>query len=240
MKVGIMQPYFFPYLGYWQLMNAVDKYVVYDDVNYIKGGRINRNAILMNGSAHPINLPLLGASPNKHINEVQVNPEPIQREKLFRTISQSYSKAPYFESVMALLEETLRCEEANLGRFLFQTFLRLNAYLDVQTQLILSSEMKKNTALKGREKVIHICTLLGATEYYNSVNGIPLYEPHRAEFEAVGIELKFPKMRDIVYPQFKNEFVPNLSIIDVMMFNSREECRRLLGEYDFVKGEDYL
>ena len=88
--------------------------------------------------------------------------------------------------------------------------------------------------------MLHICGLLGADEYFNSVNGVPLYEPHRAEFEAAGIELRFPKMRPIEYPQFKNEFVPNLSIIDVMMFNSREECRRLLEEYDFIKGEDYL
>lgn len=240
MKIGIMQPYFFPYLGYWQLMNAVDRYVVYDDVNFIKGGRINRNVILLNGAAHPINLPLLGASPNKHINAVQVNPDPIARGKLLRTIEQSYTRAPWYSQVMPVLTEALEYQEEDLGKFLYHSFQVVGAYLGIETELILSSGMQKDCSLKGKDKVIHICRLLGGDEYYNSVNGVPLYEPHRAEFEAAGIELKFPKMRPVEYPQFKNEFVPNLSIIDVMMFNSREECGRLLGEYDFIKGEDYL
>ena len=240
MRIGIMQPYFFPYLGYWQLMNAVDRYVVYDDVNFIKGGRINRNSILMNGAAHPINLPLLGASPNKHINEVQVNPDPVARGKLLRTIEQSYARAPYYADAMPVIAAALECPEEDLGKFLYSSFRTVGAYLGIGTELILSSEMQKDCSLKGKDKVLHICGLLGADEYFNSISGVPLYEPYRAEFEAAGIELKFPKMRPVEYPQFKNEFVPNLSIIDVMMFNSREECRRLLEEYDIIKGEDYL
>jgi len=240
MKLGIMQPYFFPYLGYWQLMNAVDRYVVYDDVNFIKGGRINRNVILLGGAAHPINLPLLGASPNKHINEVRVNPDPIARGKLLRTIEQSYARAPFFAEVMPLVAEAVEYSEEDLGKYLYHSFQVVGGYLGIETELILSSEMQKDCSLKGKDKVLHICALLGADEYYNSVSGIPLYEPYRAEFEAAGVELKFPKMRPVTYPQFKNEFVPNLSIIDVMMFNSREECRRLLGEYDLIKGEDNL
>ena len=237
-KVGIMQPYFFPYLGYWQLMNAVDRYVVFDDVDYIKSGRINRNAILLNGKSHNINLPILGASSNKHINEIQVNPERLLRKKVMRTLEQNYVKAPYFDQALPIIEEVLFQDETDLGRFLYHSFEIVGAYLGITTELILSSDLKKENDLYGYHKVISICKGLGAAEYYNSVSGIPLYEPHRPEFEAAGIELSFPKMRDIVYPQFKNEFVPNLSIIDVMMFNPREECQRLLSEYDIVKGED--
>lgn len=237
MKLGIMQPYFFPYLGYWQLMNAVDRYVVYDDVNFIKGGRINRNAILVNGAAHNINLPLLGASPNKHINEVQVNPDPVARTKLIRTVEQSYAKAPYFAEVMPLLAEAISCSEADLGKYLLNTFRAVGGYLGITTELLLSSELEKDSSLKAHDKVVDICRRLGADEYYNSISGVPLYEPHRDLFEAAGIELRFPVMRQVQYRQFKNEFVPNLSIIDVIMFNSREECRGLLQEYDFYKGD---
>ncbi len=235
MKLGIMQPYFFPYLGYWQLMNAVDHYVVYDDVNFIKGGRINRNAILNNGNALNINLILSGASPNKLINEVEVNGDPVAKNKLLRTLEMSYSKAPYFKQIMPMLEEIIMYDESNLAKYLFNSFKVIGEYLNIKTNLVMSSDLDKDCSLKGYVKVIEICKLFGADQYYNSVNGIPLYEPHRSEFEEAGIELCFPKMRDISYPQFKNEFVPYLSIIDVMMFNSQEECIKLLSEFDLVK-----
>ena len=235
MKLGIMQPYFFPYLGYWQLMNAVDTYVVYDDVNFIKGGRINRNAVLMNGASSNINLILNGASPNKLINEVQVKNDPLPKKKLIKTLEACYGKAPYFKQVMPMLEEIIMQDEENLAKYLFRSFEIIGAYLGIKTKLIMSSDLDKDCSLKGYHKVISICKLLGATEYYNSVSGIPLYEPHRAEFEAEGIELCFPKMRDVTYPQYKNEFVPYLSIIDIMMFNSQDECKALLSEHVLVK-----
>ncbi|MCR5663636.1 MAG: WbqC family protein [Oscillospiraceae bacterium] len=238
MKLGIMQPYFFPYLGYWQLMNAVDRYVIYDDVNFIKGGRINRNAILTNGQAHNINLPLLGASPNKHINEVGVNCDPIQQRKLLETLRACYARAPYYREALPVLEKVLTQQEDNLGRYLTFQMRVMADFLGMDTELIVSSELEKDTALKAENKVLHICSLLGATEYYNSVSGIPLYEPHRARFEAAGIELRFPRMRPVTYRQYKNDFVPNLSIIDVMMFCSRQECRALLKEFDFVEAEE--
>ncbi len=234
MIVGIMQPYFVPYLGYWQLMNAVDRYVVYDDVNYIKGGRINRNSILTNGQAQYFNLPLQGASPNKHINEVGVNCDPKQQEKLLRTLYGCYGKAPYYQQVFPILEEIITQQEPNLARYLYFSFQKIGAYLGIQTELILSSELDKDCSLKAHNKVIAICKGLGADTYYNSISGVPLYEPHRALFEENGLHLCFPKMREVSYKQFKGEFVPNLSIIDVMMFNSQEECQKLLLEYDLT------
>lgn len=235
MKIGIMQPYFVPYLGYWQLMNAVDRYVVYDDVNYIKGGRVNRNSILQNGQSQYFNLPLIGASPNKHINEVEVNNDPKQQEKLLRTLEMCYKKAPYYAQVQPIFQEIFTQTETNLAKYLFFSFQKIGAYLGITTELILSSELEKDCTLKAHDKVIAICKELGADHYYNSVNGIPLYEPHRSLFDENGIQLCFPKMRDISYKQFKGEFVPYLSIIDVMMFNSQEECQRLLLEYDLTE-----
>ena len=97
MKIGIMQPYFLPYIGYWQLLNAVDKYVIYDDVNYIKGGWINRNRILINKEPKYFNVKLNGASPNKLINEVEVSNDNIWQKKLLKTIEENYKKAPFLK-----------------------------------------------------------------------------------------------------------------------------------------------
>lgn len=218
-------------------MNAVDRYVVYDDVNFIKGGRINRNAILMNGSAHNINLILSGATPNKHINQVEVNTDPRTQEKLLRTLEMCYAKAPFYEQTASMLRSIICQHEPNLAKYLYYSFQTIGEYLGIKTELVMSSDLKKDCSLRAEKKIIAICKLLGADEYYNSVGGISLYVPHRGEFSQAGIELHFPKMREITYPQFKNEFVPNLSIIGVMMFNSQDECRRLLTEYDIVTGD---
>ncbi|MGI6161644.1 MAG: WbqC family protein [Christensenellales bacterium] len=234
MKTGVMQPYFFPYLGYWQLMNSVDTYVVYDDVNYIKGGRINRNAILLNGKAHNINLILRGASPNLLINEVKVSAEPQWRAKLLRTISQAYSKAPFVEQVMPVLDSVINNQEENLAKFLFYSFEKVSAYLGIETKLIMSSDIPKDNELKGRYRLYDIFKALDTTEYYNAINGMSLYAEHSDEFSERGVALRFLEMLPVEYPQLRNEFVPNLSIIDIMMFNSKEQCSELLNQYKLL------
>lgn len=233
MKLGIMQPYFLPYLGYWQLMNAVDTYIVYDDVNYIKGGRINRNTILINREAKNINLILSGATPTKHINEILVNDSLVQKRKILSKIQMAYSKAPNYESVYPILEKVFLQQENNLAKYLYNSFKIVGEYLNIQTNILLSSELKKDCSLKGKDKVISICKLLEADEYYNSVGGMELYD--KEEFAANRIKLSFLKMNDdIIYKQFNNEFVPYLSIIDVMMFNSQQECQEMLKRYTLI------
>ena len=235
MRLAIMQPYFIPYLGYWQMMKAVDQYIVYDDVNYIKGGWINRNNVLMQGQARLYNLPVLGASPNKLINEVEVNCDPRQQTKTLRTLEMCYSHAPYYAQVYPLMQNVLMYQENNLAKYLMHSFEVIGEYLGITAQMKLSSELEKDCSLKAHEKVIDICRRTGATEYYNAIGGIPLYEPHRAEFEEHGIDLKYLKMKPVEYKQYKNEFVPNLSIVDVMMFNSQEECQKFLSEYELIR-----
>lgn len=232
-KLGIMQPYFFPYLGYFQLMNIVDKYVVYDDVNFIKGGRINRNAILVNGESKPFNLLLKGASPNKHINEIDLLHDSIAEGKMLKTIEMNYKKAPYFDSAFPVIEKIICNPEKNLGIYLYNSFQMLCKYMDIHTKLILSSTLEKNNSLKSAEKVYHICHLLNTSEYYNSIGGWELYS--HEEFEKRGIKLFFVKLKDnFRYKQFKDEFVPNLSIIDVMMFNSVEKIQEMLTQYTLI------
>lgn len=233
MKIGIMQPYFLPYLGYFQLMNLVDKYVVYDDVNFIKGGRINRNNMLnTNGKPLQFNILLNGASPNKLINEIELLPDMINRHKTLKSIFFNYQKAPYFSETYSLMEEIFLNKEKNLALFIFDSFNFVCKYLGIKTKLMLSSSLAKKNDLKAEEKVYDICRLLKATDYYNSIGGENLYS--HEEFKKLGINLHFLKMDDIKYKQFDNEFVPFLSILDVMMFNSVKTIQEMLKKYTLI------
>lgn len=232
MIIGIMQPYFIPYIGYWQLINAVDVYVVYDDVNYIQRGWVNRNRILINGQPKYINVPLLKASQNKRINEISVDHDITLLKKNLRRIEEAYRKAPYFSEVYPIFEKIVRCKEDTLALYNLNAIKIINQYLDIRTQLILSSDLKKNNDLKGSEKIVSICCLLGATEYYNAIGGQNLYTYDK--FEEKGIKLKFLKAGNIMYNQFSNNFCDNLSIIDVMMFNDKMQIKKMLQNYTLI------
>lgn len=231
MKLAIMQPYFFPYLGYWQMLNAVDVFVIYDDVNYIKNGWINRNNILSNGAGHLITLALDKASPFKKINETYILTG--AREKVLGFIRNSYLKAPFFKAVFPLIEDIINYPENNIALFLENQFKNIFAYLGVQTKILLSSrDVKKNLSLSAQEKVLQICKNVGATQYINAIGGQDLY--NKETFAENGIQLNFIKMNTVCYQQFKNDFVQNLSIIDVMMFNSPEQIKVILDEYELI------
>lgn len=232
MKVGIMQPYFLPYIGYWQLMNAVDKYVIYDDVNFIKGGWINRNRILMNGEAKMINLQMNGASPNKLINEVEVLGNPIHNKKLLKTIESCYKKAPYYSNVFPVIENIINQDEKNLAKYLEFSIRQICEYLSIDTEIIVSSTINKNNDLRGEDKVIEICKVLGADEYFNAIGGQDLYSYDG--FAVHEIKLSFLKTNSVEYKQFNNEFGSNLSIIDVMMFNSRYQIKDMFEVYELL------
>ena len=235
MKLGIMQPYFVPYIGYWQLMNVVDKYVIYDDVNFIKGGWINRNRILINGKTNYFNIPMMGASPNKLINEVNVNKDERLIRKNLRTIEGAYKRAPYYQVVYPIIERIFKTEKENIAEFIYESFQIINDYLGIETELIMSSTLNKECSLKGEDKVLAICKELGATEYYNAIGGQKLYSFE--DFRKHGIALKFVQTEKIVYEQFGEEFKPDLSIIDVMMFNSSTEIRKMLGLFTVIEDE---
>ena len=232
MKIGIMQPYFFPYIGYWQLINAVDKYVIYDDVNYIKGGWINRNRILIKDEPSFINLKMNGSSPNKLIKEIHVSNDNRWKNKLLKSIELSYRKAPFFEMSFPIIEEIINHDEVNLSLYLENLIKRIAEYLEMNTEFVLSSNIEKDNSLKGQDKVIEICKSLGAKEYYNAIGGVELYSAEN--FNSYGIELKFLRTEYIEYKQFKNDFSPYLSIIDVMMFNSKEEIMNILDMYSLT------
>jgi hypothetical protein len=232
MKLGIMQPYFFPYIGYWQLINAVEKYVICDDVNFIKGGWINRNRILINSESKFINLRMHNASQNKLINQIEVLGNSVYNRELLKTLKICYKKAPHYKDVFPIIESIIKLDEKNLARYLELLIRRICEYLSINTDFIISSTITKNKDLRCQDKIIEICKILGADEYLNAIGGEALYSPQ--DFAAQGIQLKFLNTGEIRYQQFKNEFVPNLSIIDVMMFNEPEKINAMLDDYELV------
>ncbi len=229
MKLGIMQPYFFPYLGYWQLLANVDKYIVYDDVTYIKGGWINRNNFLINGQKKLLTMQLEKASSYVLIKDIVIKDD---FSKFLKTIEMGYKKAPFFEDVFNLLKEICQFQDKKLGTFLFNSHKKICEYLEINTELILSSLFEKNSEQKGKDKVISICKQFRADEYINAIGGQSLYD--KKEFAENGIKLNFLQANLKVYKQFKNEFVAGLSIIDIMMFNSKKNIKEMLNDFELV------
>lgn len=236
MKLGIMQPYFVPYIGYWQLINAVDLYVIYDDVNYIKGGWINRNRLLINEEAKYFNVQLDGASSNKLINEIGISRNENVIKKNLRIIEAAYGKAPYFKNVYPIIKEILLFETTNLSDYLVNSIEKICQYLCIKTRIIRSSDIPKNNKLHGQEKVLEICKILGAKEYYNAIGGKELY--NYSAFKKEGIDLKFLQCNEIIYQQYGKEFISNLSIIDMMMFNSLEFIKKNLINYKVISKDN--
>ncbi|GAB3792696.1 WbqC family protein [Spirosoma humi] len=233
MTLAIMQPYFLPYIGYMQLMNAVDTFVLYDDVSFINRGWINRNRLLINGQEHLFTVPLKDASQNKRINEVHLADDPKWRSKLLKTIEQGYRKAPCYQQVMPITEKIINFTTDSIADLVYFSLVELNQYLGITTRLVASSSIYSNADLKAQERILDICRQENATRYINPIGGIELYD--KPTFEESGISLYFIKAKPVQYPQFgRSDFVPWLSILDVLMFNDIDSVRVLLGEYELV------
>lgn len=227
MKLAIMQPYFFPYLGYFQLIAAVDKFVFYDDVNFIKNGWINRNRLILAGATRYITVPLAGASPFLKINEIGVQAGDGWRRKLAESLRHSYSKAPYFAPVNALFQEIVLSDQHMIGDLAKASVTAVCRYLGLETEFVLSSAIYDNASMGGADRVLDICVLEGASDYFNPPGGRELYSEQ--DFAARGVGLNFIQPRLEAYPQFAEPFQPGLSIIDVLMFNSPEQVRAMIG-----------
>lgn len=222
-----MQPYLFPYIGYFQLISAVDEFVVYDNIQFSKKGWINRNRILVNGIDAYITLPLKKDSDYLDIKDRYLSEEwPIERKKLLNRITESYRKAPQFTTVFPVIEKVILAEEKNLFQFILNSLNIINEYLGIKTPLVISSAISIDHHLKAAKKVMALCKARHADTYINPIGGVELY--NKEEFKNEGINLQFLKANNITYPQLKNEFVPFLSIIDVMMFNTKEEVQQHL------------
>lgn len=232
MTIAIMQPYIFPYIGYFQLIKAVDKFVIYDDVNFINKGWINRNRILVGGKEHLFTIPLKDASQNKLIFEVELSESEPWRKKMLKTIQQSYQKAPNYSTVFPIVEEVVNFDAPTICELSVHSLKRICSYLSIGTEIVSTSRLYSNTDLKAQERILDICKKENAQHYINPVGGMELYE--RSKFSTQGVLLNFIKSTASSYPQFKNAFVPWLSIIDILMFNDLESINTLLEEYELI------
>ena len=234
MNLGIMQPYFFPYIGYFQLIRAVDRFIAYDDVTFIKQGWINRNRILANGSPLLFSVPLSGAGSHTLIRDVSINNALYAgwRKKFYKTLEQYYRKAPQYEKVLPMIKDVMASESQLISTFALHSIKAVCAYLALTTELVETAINYNNSHLKAEDRVIDICRQEGAQTYVNATGGQELYS--HDNFKRNGIELKFLKCKNISYKQPGSPFVPWLSIIDVLMFNPPGVVRELIDQYELV------
>ncbi|MES1964861.1 WbqC family protein [Psychrobacter sp. AH5] len=234
MKLAIMQPYFMPYIGYFQLVNTVDKFIFYDDVTFIKQGWINRNQILINNQAKMFSIPLANASSHTLIKDVLISDNRYEKWKksFLSSIMFSYKKAKNYEAVRELIENILLDPPKNISDLAIKSVIEVSNYLDIQTKFEICSKYYSNTHLSGQDRVLDICQQENASTYINPINGRALY--NTADFSEKDIELSFISANKKVYKQFSNEFIPFLSIIDVLMFNNKDEVLIMLNNFELV------
>jgi hypothetical protein len=229
MKLAIMQPYLFPYIGYYQLLRAADKFIVLDDVNFIKKGWINRNYILINGQRSLFTVPLQNASQNRLIKDIEVVSDSEWKEKFLKSIAFSYKKAPFFAETYDLIEKVVRSGETYISKMIVFSFQLLKEALELKTAIVPTSAIYNNSGLKAQNKILDICKQENADQYINPIGGTELYD--RQFFRENGIELFFLRTQPITYCQFNEEFEPYLSIIDVLMFNGFAKSQELLSKF---------
>jgi hypothetical protein len=229
MKVAIMQPYFFPYIGYFQLIAASDIFVLHDDVQYITGGWVNRNRILLNGEDRMITFPVQKAAYSLPINERSYVSSNRGLGHIVNQVKQAYTKAVSFQQAFPVVQELLMFEDRNVARFNENLIRRICDFIGIRTRIITSSGLDKDDGLSGQDRVLDICRRVGGTDYTNPIGGVKLY--HQEAFQAYGITLRFLSAQEERYTQRGDKWVPFLSIIDVLMFNAMEEVQRLLSKY---------
>jgi len=228
-RLVIMQPYLFPYIGYFQLMKAADEFVVYDNIEYTKKGWFNRNRILVNGKDCYFTFPLRKGSDFLHVKDRFLSDTwPEERIKLLNRIKEAYRKAPYFSDTFSIVEEIILFDEQNLFTFTLNSLNKLKVYLNLSCTLVVSSSIPIDHTLKSEDKVIAICKERRANAYINPSGGINLYQINRFNNEGINLGFLFPS--EIKYTQFNNQFVPWLSIIDVLMFNSKDLTETYLSK----------
>jgi hypothetical protein len=232
-KTAIMQPYFMPYIGYWQLIHSVDEFVVYDNIEYTKKGWFNRNRILDGDHDRLFTLPIKKDSDHLPVDQrFLANDSQKEISRILRIIQTTYRKAPNFAAAYPIVESCFLYDEKNLFKYIHHSLQTVCDYLGIDTKITVSSTVDIDHSLRGAQKVKAICLATNTDIYINAIGGIELYD--EPDFKASGVDLKFIKARKVEYKQFDNPFVPWLSIIDVMMFNDKEVIRQMLDKYDLV------
>jgi len=224
-KIAVMQPYLFPYIGYYQLVNLTDVFIVYDDVTFIKRGYINRNSILIDREPRRFNIPVIGASQNVLIQNLHYAPV----GKLLKTIEQSYSKAPYYQDVIELITNVLNNDDRNISKLNALSIANVFNYLEIEKKILFASELDYNREANRADRLIALAKLQDCNHYINSPGGKELYK--KEYFYNEGIKLSFIESEIEPYPQLAKQFIPYLSMIDVLMNCSKEQIALMLDKF---------
>ncbi|MDC1150362.1 WbqC family protein [Gammaproteobacteria bacterium] len=237
MNLAIMQPYLFPYIGYWQLIDAVDTFVIYDNIQFTKKGWFNRNNFLLDGKTKLFSVPIKKDSDQLNVVERYLSETAAKDiNKIISQLENAYKKAPYFNDVFPLIVDVFKFNERNLFLYIYFSVKEICKYLDINTKIIVSSSIDIDHSLKGQEKVLAINNALNASRYINPVGGTSLYEYD--VFNKANIELNFLKSSIVPYNQFGGDFISHLSIIDIMMFNNKEDIKKMLTKFQLLKDID--
>jgi hypothetical protein len=234
MRIAIMQPYFLPYIGYWQLIQAVDKFVILDDVNYINRGWINRNRISVHGEPCWMTLPLIAASQNRLISEIDLLPDDGWKSRLIKKVEDSYQGESSFPATMQVFRELMGRAQGNLSVYLAATIQRICDLLALATEIIPSSRIFPKEDLKGQHRILDICAKLGADEYLNPPGGRDLYDSEL--FAGCGIKLMFLDASQSGIGLKSGSYCGEmLSLLDTLMMNPLEAIRAAVSKFQIQK-----
>ena len=256
MRLAIMQPYFMPYIGYFQAIAAVDKYILYSNLTFIKEAWMNRNRLLMrDGTIVLATVPIRSKSSHTMIYDVEIDNSKPWKEKLLRTLQMCYSRKPYYDETYPLIVDLLAPDYNLLKDLNAATTIGIARHLGINTQIeadnsrylpmehtlqyiesdySLLPHLERTHPIRKVARVIEMCRREGADHFINAIGGQQLYS--KDEFAQYGIRINFVQTNPIQYRQDTKtgEFVPNLSIIDVLMNNGREGTQLLLTQYTLV------
>ncbi len=233
MKLAIMQPYFLPYIGYFQLIQAVDKFVIYDDVNFINRGWINRNNLLIGGNKQLFTIPLVDASQNKLINEIAIVGEYQWKLKLLKKVEHAYRKAPFFEPIYALFCGLMNAGMHKIADLNVLAIRKICEYLEIKTEIVPTSELFNNRHLKSQHRILDICIQEKIDTYINPIGGMELYDQHL--FREHHIEIYFIKSIEVPYPHITGKYLPWLSVLDVLMHVHKSELQAHLNNFQLIQ-----
>ena len=232
MKLAIMQPYFFPYLGYFSLINYVDKWIVFDPTQYIRKGWINRNRVLKNGKG----VKYIRVKVKKHhlttsIKDIYVDDSNDWRESIYCNLDYYKNRAPYYSIVVDFLKDCFNTNDLRINYFNTRLLKKSCEYLNIPFNYEIYSEMQLEHKVPSHagEWALHISKALGASVYVNPPNGREIFQ--KSQFDANGIKLSFLEQTFTEYNQKIIPFEPGLSIIDVMMFNTPKQISEMLKKF---------
>ncbi len=228
-----MQPYFFPYLGYFQLIAACDLFVFYDDVNFIKRGWINRNRIGLNNSEFLLTVPCVKPSQNKLIKDTEVNFSSELLEKNLQTFRQAYLKSPNYEVVLSIYSDCFKNVESSISSIAIKSIKLVADYLEINTKFVNSSEQNyDNDNLKKADRLIDICHIEGYKDYLNAKGGMDIYDKEYFKERQINLNFLDPILTE--YHRAKQDYIPGLSILDILAYLSKEEAREMCHRINII------